>query len=106
MKEFKQKLELWASPAPTPNSGLGVSTPTALTPGQQPFSFGGPSPNSLGVQAQPRSPLTAPATLGVAVPSYTPAYSPVPAPAIAPLPAPTPAVRMKPATFEVPARKF
>jgi hypothetical protein len=100
MKEYKEMLESRSSVSSF-NTGFGVSAPSALTPA---FSLGGPSPNSLGAQPAPRSPLTTPATLGVAVPSYTPAYSPAPTPLIAPPPAPAP--RMKPPTFEVPARKF
>lgn len=100
MKEFKQMLESRSSVSAF-NAGFGVSAPPALAPAQ-PFSFGGPSPNPSGAQPLPRSPLTTPATFGVAVPSYTPAYSPPPAPAVAPALAP----RLKPLTFEVPARKF
>jgi hypothetical protein len=108
-KEFEQLLGSRSS-VPAYNSGFGVSAPPALAPAQT-FSFGGPSPNSLnpvGTQPPTRSPLTTSATLGVAVPSFTPGYSPAPAAAIAPppLPAPTPAPRLKPPTFEVPARKF
>ena len=105
-KEFQQMLE--SRSAATFNAGIGVSAPPALAPAQ-PFSFGRPAPNSLnpvGTQPPTRSPLTTPATLGVAVPNFTPGYSPAPAAAMPPPPAPTPAPRLKPPSFEVPARKF
>lgn len=99
-KAFTQLLESRSSISAF-NAGFGVSTPPALAPAQS-FSFGGPSPNPVGAQPLARSPLTTPATLGVAVPSYTPAHSPPPAPVSMPAPAP----RMKPPTFELPTRKF
>jgi hypothetical protein len=98
MKEFKQMLESRSPASAAFNPGFGVSAPPALAP-IQPFSFGTPAPNPAGAQPSVRSPLTTPATFGVAVPSYTPAYSPPPTPA------PTPRVKPAP-TFELPARKF
>jgi len=98
--KYKQMLESRSSVSAF-NAGFGVSASPALAPAPT-FSFGGPSPNAMDAQPQPRSPLTTPATFGVAVPSYTPAYSPLPAPMAAPLPA----ARIKPVTFEIPTRKF
>lgn len=100
MKEYKQMLESGSSVSAF-NAGFGVSASPTLPPAPT-FSFGGPSPNPVVAQPLPRSPLTTPATFGVAVPSYTPAYSPPPAT----LPALIPAPRLKPPTFEVPTRKF
>lgn len=96
MKEFKALLESRSSPSPAFNSGFD-GLPRVSPASVQPFSLAEPARISGAAQAV-RSPLSAPTTLGVALPSYTPAYSPPP----------TPAPRFAPpaATFELPTRKF